>query len=63
LPACKMSKEKIPSSELSEIKLLVSDNLYRAFQRCVWVLVNETGRDQLDIMHEVVHDFLVKYKC
>jgi len=49
--------------ELAEIKLLVPDDLYRAFQRCVWILVHETGRDQLDIMREVVHDFLVKHEC
>ncbi len=52
-----------PASELAEIKLFVSEDLYRAFQRCVWILVNETGRDRLDIMHEVVHDFLVKHGC
>jgi len=50
-------------AELAEIKLIVPDDLYRAFQRCVWVLINETGRDQKDIMREVVHDFLVKHGC
>lgn len=49
--------------ELTELKLFVPDDLYRAFQRCVWVLINETGRDQRDIMHEVVRDFLVKHGC
>ena len=50
-------------SELTELKLFVPDDLYRAFQRCVWVLINETGRDQKEIMREVVHDFLVKHGC
>jgi hypothetical protein len=49
--------------ELAELKLFVPDDLYRAFQRCVWVLINETGRDQRDIMREVVRDFLVKHGC
>lgn len=49
--------------ELVELKLFVEDDLYRAFQRCVWVLVNETGRDQRDIMREAVRDFLVKHGC
>ena len=49
--------------ELTELKLFVDDNLYRAFQRCVWILVNETGRDQRDIMREAVRDFLVKHGC
>ena len=49
--------------ELTELKLFVEDDLYRAFQRCVWILVNETGRDQHDIMREAVRDFLVKHGC
>ena len=49
--------------ELTELKLFVEEDLYRAFQRCVWILVNETGRDQRDIMREAVRDFLVKHGC
>lgn len=52
-----------PSEELTELKLFVEEDLYRAFQRCVWILVNETGRDQRDIMREAVRDFLVKHGC
>jgi len=63
VPDDMMPEKKTPPSELSEIKLFVSDELYRAFQRCVWVLVHETGRDQQDIMREVVLDFLVKHEC
>jgi len=58
-----VSDKEVPCPELSEIKLFVPDDLYRAFHRCVWILVHETGRDQLDIMQEVVHDFLVKHEC
>ncbi|MFP7753996.1 hypothetical protein ACLG6S_04940 [Thermodesulfobacteriota bacterium B35] len=52
-----------PDTGLAEVKLFLPEDLSRAFQRCVWILVNETGRDRLDIMHEVVHDFLVKHGC
>ncbi len=58
-----MVEQERSTAELSEIKLLVSDDLYRAFQRCVWILMHETGRNQLDIMREVVLDFLVKHEC
>ncbi len=58
-----MIEQKGSTAEFSEIKLFVSDDLYRAFQRCVWILVHETGRDRLDIMREVVHDFLIKHEC
>ena len=51
------------SGDLTELKVFVDDDLYRAFQRCVWILVNETGRDQRDIMREAVRDFLVKHGC
>lgn len=51
------------SPDLTELKLFVPDHLYRAFQRCVWILVHETGRSRLEIMEEVVHDFLLKHDC
>lgn len=51
------------SVDLEEIKLWVPADRYRAFQRCVWILVHETGRNQLDVMHEVVEDFLIKHGC
>lgn len=50
-------------AELKELKLFVDEDLYRAFQRCVWILVNETGRDQREIMREAVMDFLIKHGC
>lgn len=62
-----MSEEKhfqaVDSSDLIELKLMISDDLYRAYQRCSWIITHETGRDQLEIMEEMVHDFLVKNQC
>lgn len=51
------------AAELVELKIKVSADLYRAYQRCTWILINETGRGQLDIMEEMVYDFLVKNEC
>jgi len=48
---------------LIELKLLVPEDLYRAFQRCLWVQINETGQTQLHLMEEVVRDFLAKHGC
>ena len=50
-----------PSTE--RIELLVPVDLYRAFHRCTWLLVNETGKSQLEIMREMVRDFLIKHGC
>lgn len=52
-----------PEEGLSEIKLFVPEDLYRAFHRCVWIQVNEEDRSRFDIMREVVRDYLVKYGC
>ncbi len=49
--------------ELVELKLKIPEDLFRAYQRCSWIIINETGRDQLEIMEEMVHDFLVKKQC
>ena len=52
----------VQEKALAAIKL-VSEDLYRAFQRCVWIQIHESGRTQLDLMDEVVRDFLRKYGC
>jgi len=49
--------------KLAEIKLFVPADYYRAFQRCVWIQIHESGRSQLEVMQEVVDDFLRKYEC
>jgi hypothetical protein len=48
---------------LVELKLKIPKDLYRAYQRCTWIIIHETGREQLDIMEEMVLDFLVKNEC
>ncbi|MGI6656392.1 MAG: hypothetical protein ACOX5Z_06145 [Desulfobulbus sp.] len=50
-------------ADLVALKLLVPPDLYRAFQRCVWIQIHETDRTQLDLMEEMVRDFLVKHTC
>ncbi|MDR2549500.1 MAG: hypothetical protein LBD10_04780 [Desulfobulbus sp.] len=49
--------------ELAELKLLVAADLHRAFQRCLWIRVNEAGQTPLQVMDEVVRDFLKKHGC
>ncbi len=49
--------------ELVPITVKVSDDLYRAYQRCTWILINESGRSRQEIMDEMVRDFLVKHGC
>ncbi len=49
--------------ELETVLLKLPPDLYRAYQRCSWIIVHETGRDQLSIMREMVEDFLIKHGC
>ena len=61
--ASKTIENSIKNSESVELKIKISPELYRAYQRCSWIIINDTGREQLDIMEEMVLDFLVKYEC
>lgn len=45
------------------LQLRVQEDLYRAFQRCMWIIINETGRTRMDVMDEMVRDFLIKHGC
>jgi len=56
-------EEKKHAQNLAELKLLIPDDLYRAFQRCLWIRIHETGQSQLELMEEVVKDFLIKHGC
>ena len=50
-------------AQMARITLTVPDHLYRAYHRCTWLLINETGKSQLQIMEEMVRDFLAKHGC
>jgi len=52
-----------PAGETERLTLQINSDLFRAFQRCVWIIVNETGRPQIEIMNEMVRDFLIKHDC
>jgi len=52
-----------PTGATELLALHVSPELVRAFQRCKWGIIAETGRDQVEIMNEMVSDFLVKHGC
>lgn len=49
--------------ELVELRIKIPKDLYRAYQRCSWIITHETGRDQLEIMEEMLLDFLIKHEC
>jgi len=48
---------------LESLTIKIRPDLYRAFHRCSWIIIHETGRSQLDIMQEMVEDFLMKHGC
>ena len=50
-------------ARLETLTLRIDADLYRAFQRCTWMLINEGDRDQIAVMNEMVRDFLIKHGC
>lgn len=58
-------EQSVPGDDqdLTPLTLKISDDLHRAYQRCTWILINETGKNQLEIMDEMVRDFLAKHGC
>lgn len=62
----KSEKNRSDQSEeerLERIVVTVPDHLYRAYHRCTWILINEKGKSQTQIMEEMVRDFLIKHGC
>ncbi|MDO9040768.1 MAG: hypothetical protein Q7U64_00310 [Desulfocapsaceae bacterium] len=55
--------EKEESFLLVDLKIQIPQELYVAYQRCSWMIVHETGRKTLDVMQEMVRDFLMKHGC
>jgi hypothetical protein len=51
------------SPSLVDLKIQIPQELYIAYQRCSWIIVHETGRKPLDVMQEMVGDFLMKHGC
>ena len=58
-----VDKNDDTANGLVELKLKIHPDLFRAFQRCTWILVNESDRNQIDVMNEMVEDFLRKHGC
>ncbi len=58
-----IDKDSAEKEELVDLTLKIPADLYRAYQRCTWVIINNTPTDQLEIMREMVRDFLVKHGC
>lgn len=52
-----------PQPSLVELKLQIPPDLYRAFQRCLWIRVHETGQTPLQVTEEVIRNFLKKHGC
>lgn len=63
----KMSEELFSEKEepflLVDLKIQIPQELYVAYQRCSWMIIHETGRKPLDVMQEMVSDFLIKHGC
>ena len=59
--------EGTPQRENSEgievLKIHVRADLYRAFRRCVWMTVHETGKPIIEIHNQMIEELLKNRKC
>ncbi|MEK6202047.1 MAG: hypothetical protein N2A40_06465, partial [Desulfobulbaceae bacterium] len=59
----KSAEEMEKIAPLAELKLQIPQDMVVAYQRCSWIIVHETGRNPLQVMEEMVRDFLIKHGC
>jgi hypothetical protein len=57
----RQSKKGETETDVQELKLRVRSDLYRAFHRCVWITVHETGMPP-DRVHNMFIEDLLKLK-
>ncbi len=57
------NKSNIDNEELELLQIHVRADLYRAFRRCVWMMVYETGNSIVDIHNKLIEDLLKRNGC
>ncbi len=50
-------------SEYEVLSIQVRPDLYRAFRRCVWMTVHETGMSIVDIHNKMIEELLRQKEC
>ncbi len=48
---------------VEELKIHVRADLYRAFRRCVWMTINETGMTPLEVHNMLIEELLRMREC
>ncbi len=56
-------KSKNEKDEIKVLKIHVRADLYRAFRRCVWMTVYETGAPIVEIHNSMIEEILKKRGC
>ncbi len=60
---CKDGKGPKETGETEILTIHVRPDLYRAFRRCVWMTVHETGRSIVEIHNEMIEELLRNRSC
>ncbi len=51
------------NEKIEVLKMHVRADLYRAFRRCVWMTVHETGKPIVEIHNQMIEDLLKNRNC
>ena len=45
------------------VTLILRADIARAFRRCIWLGINETGRSPYEVQNELIEEFLKRHGC
>ncbi len=58
-----VNKGRKGQEELELLQIHVRADLYRAFRRCVWMMVYETGLPIIEVHNRLIEELLKKNGC
>ena len=59
----KPSIKDLYKEDKEELAIIVRADLARAFRRCVWIGVNETGLSPYEVQNKLIEDLLRLHGC
>ncbi len=57
------TSKSIHNEDYEVLSIQVRPDLHRAFRRCVWMTVHETGMSILDIHNKMIEELLSRREC
>jgi len=59
----KIDKKETANTERETLTVSLRSDLYRAFRRCAWMLIHETGKTPNEAYDALFENLLKKHEC